>query len=49
MRALHGLPPGSEVTLSYFPLHWDLQERQAQAQQVGGWPGWQQNRDHQSS
>jgi SET and MYND domain-containing protein len=36
MRALHGLPAGSEVTLSYFPLHWDLQERQAQAQQVGG-------------
>ncbi|KAF6257373.1 hypothetical protein COO60DRAFT_1233872 [Scenedesmus sp. NREL 46B-D3] len=36
MRALHGLPRGSEVTLSYFPLHWDLHERQAQAQQVYG-------------
>jgi hypothetical protein len=34
MRALHGLPAGAEVTLSYFPLQWDLQERQAQAQQV---------------
>jgi SET and MYND domain-containing protein len=36
MRALHGLPAGTELTLSYFPLHWDLQQRQAQAQQVGG-------------
>lgn len=36
MRALHALPHGSEVTLSYFPLHWELRERQAQAQQVGG-------------
>uniref|UniRef100_A0A383WD32 SET domain-containing protein n=1 Tax=Tetradesmus obliquus TaxID=3088 RepID=A0A383WD32_TETOB len=57
MRALHALPPGSEVTLSYFPLHWELRERQAQAQQVYGFtcgcprcqleasPEWQQQAD----
>ena len=27
VRALHALPAGEEVTLSYFPLDWELQER----------------------
>ena len=35
MRALHGLPAGTEVVLSYVPLNWDLQDRQQQTQQVG--------------
>jgi len=34
LRALHALPAGSEVVLSYTPLNWDLQERQQQTQQV---------------
>ncbi len=35
MRALHGLPAGTEVVLSYVPLNWDLHDRQQQTQQVG--------------
>lgn len=34
MRALHGLPAGTEVVLSYVPLNWDLTERQQQTQRV---------------
>jgi SET and MYND domain-containing protein len=34
MRALHGLPAGTEVVLSYVPLNWDLLERQQQTQRV---------------
>lgn len=34
IRTLHALPPGTELTQSYFPLNWGLQERQQQAQQV---------------
>jgi hypothetical protein len=34
LRALHDLPAGTELTQSYFPLNWDLQERQQQAQEV---------------
>jgi SET and MYND domain-containing protein len=34
MRALHGLPAGTEVVLSYVPLDWDLADRQEQMQQV---------------
>ena len=29
VRALHALPPGTEATLSYFPLDWDLADRAA--------------------
>lgn len=35
-RALHDLPPGTEVTTSYVPLHWGLRERQAQCREVYG-------------
>jgi hypothetical protein len=34
MRALHALPAGTEVVLSYMPLNWDLEERQHQTEQV---------------
>jgi SET domain len=30
LRALQDLPTGEEITLSYFPLHWSLEERQLQ-------------------
>jgi hypothetical protein len=43
MRALHGLPAGTEVVLSYVPVNWDLQDRQQQTQQVGDslfWVRW---------
>lgn len=36
IRAIHDLPAGTEVVQSYFPLNWDLEERQLQAQQVYG-------------
>eukprot|EP00775_Hariotina_reticulata_P013980 gene13980-14095_t len=57
LRALHDLPAGTELTQSYFPLNWDLQERQQQAQQVYGFtcgcprcllectPEWQQQQE----
>ncbi|GLC36920.1 hypothetical protein PLESTM_000518500 [Pleodorina starrii] len=35
-RALHDLPPGTELAQSYVPLHWSLQERQAQCREVYG-------------
>lgn len=35
LRALHELPAGTEIVQSYFPLNWDYETRQAQAQQVG--------------
>ncbi|EFJ49771.1 hypothetical protein VOLCADRAFT_104220 [Volvox carteri f. nagariensis] len=35
-RALHDLPPGTELAQSYVPLHWDLAERQAQCREVYG-------------
>ena len=36
MRAMHDLPVGAEVTISYMPLNWDLEERQEHLQEVGG-------------
>ena len=36
LRAMHDLPPDTEVVISYFPLNWTHKERQEQAQQVGG-------------
>ncbi|GIL75147.1 hypothetical protein Vretifemale_4926 [Volvox reticuliferus] len=35
-RALHDLPPGTELAQSYVPLHWNLAERQAQCRDVYG-------------
>ncbi|GLI62126.1 hypothetical protein VaNZ11_004662 [Volvox africanus] len=35
-RALHDLPPGTELAQSYVPLHWGLAERQAQCRDVYG-------------
>ncbi|GIL51020.1 hypothetical protein Vafri_6979 [Volvox africanus] len=35
-RALHDLPPGTELAQSYVPLHWSLAERQAQCRDVYG-------------
>lgn len=35
-KALHDLPPGEEMTQSYFPLAWDLEERQTRCHQVYG-------------
>eukprot|EP00884_Botryococcus_braunii_P017329 jgi/Botrbrau1/427/Bobra.110_2s0077.1 len=32
LRALQDLPAGEEITLSYFPLHWSLEERQQHCQ-----------------
>jgi hypothetical protein len=36
IRAMHDLPAGTEVVQSYFPLNWDLEDRQAQARDVYG-------------
>lgn len=33
---LHDLPAGEEVVMSYFPLHWDLLERQERCQTLFG-------------
>ncbi|KAK2080543.1 hypothetical protein QBZ16_000396 [Prototheca wickerhamii] len=34
-KALHAIPAGEELTQSYFPLHWDLEERQERAVEAG--------------
>lgn len=39
IRAMHDLPPGTEVTISYVPLNWDLEARQEHLQQVRGGVG----------
>ncbi|GAX82783.1 hypothetical protein CEUSTIGMA_g10209.t1 [Chlamydomonas eustigma] len=36
LRAMHDLPPGSEVTISYCPLSWSYEERQQQCRSVYG-------------
>ena len=36
IRALHDIPAGEEVTLSYFPLPWTFPERQERCQQEYG-------------
>ncbi|KAG2429022.1 hypothetical protein HXX76_011264 [Chlamydomonas incerta] len=35
-RAVHDLPPGTELAQSYVPLHWGLLERQLQCREVYG-------------
>ncbi|KAG1656021.1 hypothetical protein FOA52_005649 [Chlamydomonas sp. UWO 241] len=35
-RAMHDLPPGTEVTQSYVPLNWSFEERQVQTREVYG-------------
>lgn len=35
-RAMHDLPPGSEITQSYCPLDWTFEERQGQCREVYG-------------
>jgi hypothetical protein len=36
IRAIHDLPAGTEIVQSYFPLNWDLEDRQQQARGVYG-------------
>lgn len=36
LRALHDIPAGEELTLSYFPLFWPWEERQQACQQQYG-------------
>ena len=35
-KALHAIPAGEELTQSYFPLHWDLEERQERCRELYG-------------
>lgn len=35
-RAMHDLPPGTEVFQSYVPISWDYEERQEHLQDVYG-------------